>query len=61
MRKLGEQAKTMDQLETDEELRTRLCKLPKVGAMWAEDIGNASGEDLEAIAEHFNTERQKKE
>lgn len=45
-------------IETDEQLRDRLCELPQVSHYWAEDIGNASGKDLDAIAEVLGTKRQ---
>lgn len=47
--------------ETDYELKDRLCELIPRGA-WhtAEDIGNSSGEDLDALAESLGTVRKGK-
>ena len=49
-----------EQKETDEELRDRLCSLPKVNHYWAEDIGKASGIELDKIAEVLGTRRMTK-
>jgi len=46
-------------LETDEALRQRLCDAIPQGATYtAEDIGTASGEQLDAIAAQYNIKRE---
>lgn len=46
-------------VETDEALRLRLCDAIPQGATYtAEDIGTASGEQLDAIAAQHNVKRK---
>ncbi len=46
-------------LETDEQLRQRLAeRVPPGAAYTAEDLGNAYGEELDALAERLGTKRE---
>ena len=46
-------------METDPELRSRLALLvPEGGFYSADELGDASGEDLDALAECYGTRRQ---
>ena len=55
---LAERAQTPT-VETDEALRLRLCDAIPQGATYtAEDIGTASGEQLDAIAAQHNVKRK---
>jgi hypothetical protein len=44
-------------IESDEDYRNRLIECDGVGPMWAEEIGDASGIELDAIGEHFDCAR----
>lgn len=46
-------------METDEQLRERLCELPQVNHYWAEDIGKASSVELDEIATKLETARKR--
>ena len=47
-------------METDFDYKNRLINCDGVNHYWSEDIGNASGKDLDLIGEYFDCPRLNK-